>query len=140
MYSRMKFSSQSIQNYLKKQRLGRLASISPKGLPHIVAVAYVNDDSNLYFSTFTKTKKVKNIQTNKNVAFIVDDSGGDAGWRYVTLEGNGYLITDSEEFSNVRELLCDKYPVYLSDEWRIKEETHILIRIEPRKILTANIE
>ena len=100
----------------------------------------MNDVANLYFSTFTKTKKVRNIQNNKNVAFIVDDSGGSAGWRYVTVEGNGYLITDNMEFSIVRDMLCDKYPVYLSDEWRINEETHTLIRIEPKKILTANIE
>jgi len=136
----MKFSSPTIQNYLKTQRLGRLASITTLGLPHIVAVAYVNDETNLYFSTFTKTKKVRIIRKNKKVAFIVDDSGGSAGWRYVTVEGNGFLITNSEEFSRVRDMLCDKYPVFLSDEWRIKEETHTLIRIEPMKILTANIE
>jgi nitroimidazol reductase NimA-like FMN-containing flavoprotein (pyridoxamine 5'-phosphate oxidase superfamily) len=135
----MKFSSPTIQNYLNTQRLGRLASITPKTLPHIVAVAYVNDEHNLYFSTFTKTKKVWNIRKNKNVAFIVDDSGGSAGWRYVTVEGNGYLIKDSDEFSRVRDMLCEKYPVYLSDEWRIKEETHTLIQIEPKKILTANL-
>ena len=136
----MKFSSPIVQNYLKTQKLGRLASITPKALPHIVAVAYVNDDINLYFSTLTRTKKVWNIRNNKNVAFIVDDSGGSAGWRYVTVEGYGYLIVEPEEFNMVRDLLCEKYPVYLSDEWRIKEESHTLIRIEPKKILTANIE
>jgi nitroimidazol reductase NimA-like FMN-containing flavoprotein (pyridoxamine 5'-phosphate oxidase superfamily) len=91
----------------------------------------VNNETNLYFSTFTKTKKVRNIRNNRNVAFIVDDSGGSAGWRYVTVEGYGYLIADHEEFSQVRDLLCEKYPVYLSDEWAIKQESHTLIRIEP---------
>jgi nitroimidazol reductase NimA-like FMN-containing flavoprotein (pyridoxamine 5'-phosphate oxidase superfamily) len=136
----MKFASNSIQKYLEQERLGRLASITPNGLPHIVAVAYVNDKVNLYFSTFTETKKVRNIRRNKNVAFIVDDSGGSAGWRYVTVEGDGYLITDQEEFDMVRGILCEKYPVYLSEEWAIKEATHTLIRIEPRKVLTANLD
>ena len=136
---RMKFSSHIVQSYLVEQRLGRLATLTQSGLPHLVAVAFVNDQSNLYFSTFTKTKKVKNIRKNKNVSFIVDDSGGSAGWRYVTVEGQGYLITENEEFNRVRALLCDKYPVYNSDEWAIKGESHSLIRIEPKKVLTANL-
>ena len=136
----MQFSSHIVQSYLVEQRLGRLATLTQSGLPHLVAVAFVNDQSNLYFSTFTKTKKVKNIRKNKNVAFIVDDSGGSAGWRYVTVEGYGYLISDKEEFNMVRDLLCEKYPVYLSNEWAIKGESHTLIRIEPRKVLTANLE
>ena len=137
---RMKFSSHIVQSYLVEQRLGRLATLTQSGLPHLVAVAFVNDQSNLYFSTFTKTKKVRNIRNDKNVAFIVDDSGGSAGWRYVTIEGHAYLITDSEEFNRVRDLLCEKYPVYLSDEWRIKVESHTLIRIEPKRVLTANLD
>ena len=136
----MKLSSPRIQNYLTEQRLGRLATITPDGLPHIVAVGFVNDETNLYFSTFTKTKKVKNIIKDSNIAFIIDDSGGSTGWRYVTIEGYGHLITEQDEFNKVRELLCDKYPAYLSDEWAIKRESHTLIRIEPRKILTANLD
>jgi nitroimidazol reductase NimA-like FMN-containing flavoprotein (pyridoxamine 5'-phosphate oxidase superfamily) len=136
----MMYSSSSVQSYLVEQRLGRLATITHDGLPHIVAVAFVNNETNLYFSTFTKTKKVRNIRNNRNVAFIVDDSGGSAGWRYVTVEGYGYLIADHEEFSQVRDLLCEKYPVYLSDEWAIKQESHTLIRIEPRRVLTANLD
>jgi nitroimidazol reductase NimA-like FMN-containing flavoprotein (pyridoxamine 5'-phosphate oxidase superfamily) len=135
----MKFSSHIVQSYLVEQRLGRLATLTQSGLPHLVAVAFVNDQSNLYFSTFTKTKKVRNIRNDKNVAFIVDDSGGSAGWRYVTVEGNAHLITDSDEFDMVRSLLCEKYPVYLSDEWGIKVESHTLIRIEPKRVLTANL-
>jgi len=136
----MMYSSSSVQSYLVEQRLGRLATITHDGLPHIVAVAFVNNETNLYFSTFTETKKVRNIRNNRNVAFIVDDSGGSVGWRYVTVEGYGYIITEKEEFDRVRDMLCEKYPVYLSDEWSIKGESHTLIRIEPRKVVTANIE
>jgi nitroimidazol reductase NimA-like FMN-containing flavoprotein (pyridoxamine 5'-phosphate oxidase superfamily) len=136
----MKFSSSVVQNYLKSQRLGRLATITPKGLPHIVAVAYVNDDTNLYFTTFTETKKVRNLHGNCKVAFIVDDSGGSAGWRYVTVEGDGYVILDLENFDAARELLCEKYPVYLTEEWEIKPERNSIIRIEPRRVITANID
>ena len=135
----MKFSSPIIQKYLSELSLGRLATITERNLPHIVAVAFVNDETNLYFSTFTKAKKVRNIRKNKNVAFIVDDSGGSAGWRYVTVEGHGYVISNQREFDMVRDLLCNKYPVYLSDEWAIKAKSHTLIRIEPKKVLTANL-
>jgi len=100
----MMYSSSSVQSYLVEQRLGRLATITHDGLPHIVAVAFVNNETNLYFSTFTETKKVRNIRNNRNVAFIVDDSGGSVGWRYVTVEGYGYIIT--EKRSSIGSGIC----------------------------------
>ena len=135
----MKFSSPIVQSYLAAQTIGRLATSTPNGTPHIVAVSHANDLRNLYLSTLTNSKKVRNIRKNRRTAYIVDDRGGPAGWRYVIVEGDAFEITDQDEFNTVREVLCNKYPAFNSEEWGIKEETHSLIRIEPRKILTANL-
>ena len=135
----MNLSAPLIQEYLSNQRLGRLATATKDGTPHVVAVAYTNDKDNLYISTITKTKKVRILRKNSKAAFIVDDSGGSAGWRYVIVEGHGHLISSDEEFNRVRNLLCEKYPSFLSEEWGIKRESHTLIRVEPKKIITANI-
>lgn len=136
----MKFSSPLVQEYLASQRIGRLATSTPDGAPHVVAVSFTNDEINLYLSTFTRTKKVRNIRRNGKTAFIVDDGGGSVGWRYVIVEGDGFEITDGAEFEYVRDMLSSKYPAFNTEEWAIRRETHTLVRIEPRKTLAANLE
>lgn len=135
----MKFSSPIVQSYLKELSIGRLATSTIDGVPHVVAVSYVHDETNMYFSTLTNTKKVRNIRKNRNVAFIVDDTGGPAGWRYVVVEGEAEEITDNTLFGEVRKMLYVKYPVLDSDEWAIREESHSLISINPSKVITANL-
>ena len=59
-------------NFLKSQKVLRLATVDKKITPHIVPVWYMYSSKKIYIGTNTRTKKVKNIRKNKNVAFCVD--------------------------------------------------------------------
>ena len=131
--------SQVVCDYLTEQRIGRLATATLDGIPHVTAVGYVNDDENVYISTFTKTKKVRNIRKNSKVAFIVDDTPVSTGWRYVIVEGEAEEVTDSTRFESLKRVLYTKYPVLDSDEWGIKKQSHSIVVINPSKVLTANL-
>jgi len=61
-----------------------------------------------------KSKKARNLRENSGVAFIVDDSLGESGWRYVILEGSAEPVTDAHEFGIIRNLLYRKYPSWES--------------------------
>jgi pyridoxamine 5'-phosphate oxidase family protein len=60
-----------------ERRLGRLATVQPDGLPHVVPVGwrYNADLGTIDISgrNFAATKKFRNVAANPNVAFIVDD-------------------------------------------------------------------
>ena len=61
--------------FLKKQQLGRIATVSSSIQPHVVPVAFEFDGKYVYFGgqNLKDNLKFKNILQNKKVAFVVDD-------------------------------------------------------------------
>ncbi len=67
--------SEKESKYLKEQRLGRIATVSPDIQPHVVPVAFEFDGSHFYVGGWNleKSLKFRNIRQNNKVAFVVDD-------------------------------------------------------------------
>ncbi len=63
--------------YIRSQRLGRLATVSPDGYPQNAPVGfrYNADMDAIEISSFnmSRSKKFRNVQTNPHVAFVIDD-------------------------------------------------------------------
>jgi nitroimidazol reductase NimA-like FMN-containing flavoprotein (pyridoxamine 5'-phosphate oxidase superfamily) len=51
----------------------QVASIGPKGFPHLVAMWYVLDDEGrIVFTTFRKSQKILNLQRNPKMTVMVE--------------------------------------------------------------------
>jgi len=80
------FSEAEIQ-YLKSQRLARIATVSSKGQPDVVPVAYEFDGQNFYVGSrgqdlLVQTWKYKNVKNgNRLVALAIDDIESIDPWR-----------------------------------------------------------
>ncbi len=74
MISVVDFTEREVE-FLKGQRLGRLATVSSGGQPHVVPFAYEFDRKFIYFGGYNlaNSLKFRNIQENPKVAFVVDD-------------------------------------------------------------------
>ncbi|MHB1907659.1 MAG: PPOX class F420-dependent oxidoreductase [Nitrososphaerales archaeon] len=62
-------------NYLSSKKIGRLATISKTGQPHVVPVMYSlqgNERIVVSGTGFDKSYKFKNVQSNPKIAFVVD--------------------------------------------------------------------
>ncbi len=63
--------------YLKTQRLGRLATLSADGDPHVVPVGFSYnpelDSIDIAGANLAKSKKFRDIQRDGRAAFVVDD-------------------------------------------------------------------
>ncbi len=74
------FSEPEIQ-YLKSQRLARIATVSKKGQPDVVPVGFEFDGKYFYVGShsqdiFHQTLKYKNVKNGNNlVALTIDDLG-----------------------------------------------------------------
>jgi pyridoxamine 5'-phosphate oxidase family protein len=79
--------------YLQSQRLGRLATSSPDGQPHVVPVAFRynpdEDTIDIGGHGFARRKKYRDVQRNPRVAFVVDDLASVSPWRPRMLEIRG---------------------------------------------------
>jgi pyridoxamine 5'-phosphate oxidase family protein len=86
------FTPEEIE-YLRSQRLGRLATVGPGGQPHVVPVAfrYNADEDTIDISGhgFATRKKWRDVLANPLVAFVVDDIASIQPWvvRGIEIQG-----------------------------------------------------
>ncbi|MBD0747949.1 PPOX class F420-dependent oxidoreductase [Streptomyces sp. CBMA152] len=111
--------------YLRSQRLGRLATVDPKGQPQANPVGYFpQDDDTILIGGFAlgTTKKWRNLLANPRLALVVDDVVSVRPWkvRGVEIRGEAELLTGPHELGP-----------HFSEE---------LIRIHPRKIHSWGLE
>ncbi len=77
------FSDLELQ-YLRSQRLGRIATVSSNGQPDVAAVGYEFDGKVFYVGgrSPAKTLKYKNVRAGNNrVALVVDDLESVSPWK-----------------------------------------------------------
>ena len=66
--------------YLEGQMVGRLATASRKGIPHVTPICYASNSEKVFINTGRDSKKMRNISDNKTVAFVIDEY---IGWRKI---------------------------------------------------------
>lgn len=120
------FSDKEIE-YLRSQRLGRIATVGSHGAPHAVPVGFrVSEDADAIEvggHGMSRSKKWHDLQANPRVAFVVDDLASVNPWtpRGIEVRGRAELITDGG----------DRFGPGWDSAW---------IRIWPRRIVSWGIE
>ena len=91
-------------SYLKSQRLGRIATVSPSGQPHVVPVGFRynsdHDTIDVGGHDFSKRKKFRDVQHNPRVAIVIDDLVSVNPWTVRGIEIRGeaeVLATGGQE-------------------------------------------
>jgi pyridoxamine 5'-phosphate oxidase family protein len=96
--------SEKENEYLSGQRLGRLATVTAKGAPHVVPTAFrLSDDRTAievggHMLSARRPLYLRNIEANPTVAFVVDDVVMDP-WtpRGVTVRGRAEVHAEGGE-------------------------------------------
>jgi PPOX class probable F420-dependent enzyme len=100
---------------LEGARVARLATVDPRGRPHVVPISFALDGDTLYTAVDEKPKRtrelqrLRNIQANPQVEVLIDEY--DEDWSqlwWVRLRGTARIVDDRRAM----ELLAAKYPQY----------------------------
>ena len=77
--------------YLAENFIGRVATVSSAGQPHVVPVAYRFDGKAVTFTgwNLASSLKYRNLMANDKVAFVVDDVVSTDPWRARGVEIRG---------------------------------------------------
>jgi nitroimidazol reductase NimA-like FMN-containing flavoprotein (pyridoxamine 5'-phosphate oxidase superfamily) len=118
--------SKSEERFLKKNEMGRFATISPDGMPHVVPVCYLYHNGKLLVATDYGTKKYRNLLRNDRVALVVDVYRPNRG---VLVQGEGKIVEAGPEFREAYALFYKKFSWVRADPW--KEGEAPFVRIEP---------
>ncbi len=105
----IKFSKKEV-NFIKRQTVSRVATISKKGLPQVTPVLHVFDGKNIYFATDYDTKKFKNIKLNPRMAFVVDVYKRSP--QGITIQGKAEILERGSEFNQAYGRLEKRHEYY----------------------------
>jgi pyridoxamine 5'-phosphate oxidase family protein len=92
--------------YLAENFIGRVATSSQAGQPHVVPVNYRFDGSTITFSgwNLARSLKFRNLMSNDKVAFVVDDLVAGNPWkgRGVEVRGRAEPVSSGDGVSAIR--------------------------------------
>ena len=101
-------SEQEIDEFLKNGRMLKIASVR-NNRPHVTPIWYVYQNGKFYVSTSSKTRKVKNLKRNKNVAFSLDVGEAFADVKAVVGSGIARIVTDPKLARDIDAKIKIKY-------------------------------
>lgn len=87
----------------------QVASIGPKGYPHLVAMWYVVIDGLIHFTTFRKSQKILNLKRNPKITVMLESGKAYTELKGLVMEAEAELIDDPAETAKVQALVGAKY-------------------------------
>jgi len=128
--------------FLHQARVGRLATASATGEPHVIPVCFVFDGARFYSAIDTKPKRVatarlrrlQNLRENPRASLLVDSYEEDwARLRYVLVMGSGDILETGPDRERALDLLREKYPQYRA----MRDFGHgPVIRVTPERVVS----
>lgn len=75
--------------FLRSQRIGRLATVGQSGWPHVVPVMYALDEASVAFEFEADGVKLRNLMAEPRAALVVDAMGPKRG---IAVQGRAEVI------------------------------------------------
>ena len=122
-------------DFIKTQKVLRLATIDQKGIPHIVPVWYLYSAKKFYIGTNTHNEKAKNIKKNKQVGLCIDIGIQSPDIFGVLGQGSAKLILDKKLVSKFAKRILLRYFRSLENKSakELLDDTDCIIEITPKK-------
>lgn len=87
----------------------QVASIGPKGYPHLVAMWFVAVDGLLHFTTFAKSQKVLNLRRNPKITVMLESGKLYEELKGLVIEGEGEIVEDVHYTARIMSMIGNKY-------------------------------
>lgn len=148
-------SDAEVREFLEQQRTMTMATIGPKGLPHLVAMWYGYLDGVVYFETKIKSQKAVNLRRDPSLSASVEAGLSYDQLRGVALEGQATIIEDpdhpeywpaaisvferyqgpySEEMHPFVEIMMNKRVIVRLDAERVRSWDHRKLGMDPMPV------
>ena len=126
--------------FLKDQKILRLATIGKNKTPHIAPVWYRYSGKKFYIGTNTKTQKAQNVKKNNRVSCCVDVGVNAPNIYGVLVQGNANIITDNSKVKIIAKKILLRYFKTLENKSakELLDDTDCIIEIVPEKFTVWN--
>jgi len=127
-----------VEKFLKKHVYCTIATCA-NGVPHAAIVMYVSDTLNIYFFTGEKTKKLKNIKRNPNIAVVVEGKRFLFFPQAVEIQGRAEILSGKDEETAKKLYFSRMKPEFIAAKKLALRREITWIKVTPEKIFTYGI-
>ncbi|MCX6069183.1 MAG: pyridoxamine 5'-phosphate oxidase family protein [Chloroflexi bacterium] len=128
------------QEFLSRRLIGRLATASAEGQPHVIPVWFLWENNAIWISSYRSTRKIIDLESNSKCALVVDVDDAQGGLTAVMLEGRAELVSTPE--SAVKERIERVYTKYLGPQGLLEKDPqtwlnspeNVLIKLTPTRV------
>ena len=126
--------TKAVAEFIRRERVCRVATADAKGRPHVVPVCHVLVDGKLYFGSGKAAGKIRNLRANPRIAVAVDAyTDAWAHLRGVMVQGAATIVTPGPRFRRIRKALYAKFPQYPADA-ALGESDSYIVEIMPTHV------
>ena len=112
------------ERFLRSNEIGRLATISSNGTPHVVPVSYLFTDNAFLIAVDYDTRKLRNLKQNHRTALVIDRLRPNRG---ILVQGSAKLIEKDAEFREAYSQFYKAFGWVRADPWKEGEAPFIKI-------------
>ncbi len=114
----------------------QVASIGPKGYPHLVAMWYVVVDGMVHFTTFRKSQKVLNLKRDPKITVMLESGKTYNELKGLVIEGEAEIVDDLQTTARIMSLVGNKYqgmpiPTDTPESVSPMAQKRVTIRVKP---------
>jgi PPOX class probable F420-dependent enzyme len=105
----IEMTDEEVRGFLAEQKIMTIATIGPKGRPHVVSLWYVPDGIELLGWTYAKSQKAKNLERDPRATLQIEDGVQYHELRGVMLECDVDIERDAAEVETYGTALFGRY-------------------------------
>ena len=131
-------SDDEVTGFLERSRIITLATLGPKGLPHLTAMWYGLVNGEIWFETKAKSQKAVNIRRDPRVTVLIEAGDSYDQLRGVSIEGRAEIVDDPEALFKVGVSVWERYtgPYTTDVDPAIEMMLHkrVAVRVRPERV------
>ena len=130
--AQIKMTDDEVRAFLESSRTMTMATMSPSGHPHLVAMWFAYLDGEVWFETKTKSQKVQNLRRDPRISCMAEAGDTYDQLRGVLLQGTAEIVEDQDVLRRVGIDVFERYTGPFTDDLEPMLETMLRSRVAVR--------
>jgi PPOX class probable F420-dependent enzyme len=137
--AQIELSEDEVRAYLEERKVMQVATMGPRGFPHVVPLWFVPDGDELIAWTFAKSQKAKNLERDPRATVALEDGVQYDELRGVMLECDVEVTRETDRVADVGMALADRYgggSEEMKEAFRKQAEKRVGLRFKPSRVVS----
>ena len=132
-------TDEEVEAFLADHKVMQVATVGPRGWPHVVPLWYVHEGTELRGWTFDKSQKAKNLERDPRATVAIEDGVEYTELRGVMFECDVEVERETERVIPYGEALVERYgdgSEEMKEAFREQARKRVGLRFVPRRVVT----